>query len=261
MRNLRRVLLIFVSGLLVIGLTGCKGENPNTEPGNVIVNSTGMKLAYIPAGTFEMGSPPEEKGRQDDELQHVVKLTRAFRIGVTEVTQSQWRAVMGSVRSNFSGDNLPVEKVSWRDSVEFCEKLSAKEGKSYRLATEAEWEYACRAGATGRFSGSGEIDEMGWYDGNSEGRTHQVGTKKPNAWGLYDMHGNVSEWCIDYYTPDYPDVMVVDPNGASEGKYRVVRGGSWGYFSRSCRCAARSSFPASYQLKQTGLRVVIEIID
>lgn len=250
------VLAGFATAYLV---TGCKAERPNTKPSNVVVNSIGMKLAYIPAGVFEMGSGPGEKGRQDDEFQHRVKLTRPFRIGVTEVTQAQWDAVMGSNRSHFRGENLPVEKVSWKEAVAFCKKLSDKQGRTYRLPTEAEWEYACRAGATGAFSGTGNIDDMAWYEANSEEQTHPVTTKEANAWGLYDMHGNVSEWCSDRYKPDYPGAAIADPTGPAEGKYRVVRGGSWGYFARSCRCAARSSFPPSYQLKQTGFRVVREV--
>jgi formylglycine-generating enzyme required for sulfatase activity len=264
-QQIRWLLSVAVLALPVVSVTyflsGCKSEQPKVEPeaGSVIVNSIGMKLAYIPAGAFDMGSPPDEKGRQDDEFQHRVKLTSPFRIGVTEVTQAQWRAVMGSVRSHFNGDKLPVEKVSWNNAVAFCQKLSEKEGKIYRLPTEAEWEYACRAGATGQFSGTGTVDEMAWYEANSEERTHQVAAKKPNAWGLYDVHGNVSEWCSGYYKPDYPEGAVTDPAGPTEGKYRVIRGGSWGYFPRSSRCAARSSSPASYQLKQTGFRVVMEV--
>jgi hypothetical protein len=137
-------LLVFAAVCLVLG---GETERANIEPGEVMVNSIGMKLAYIPAGEFLMGSPIGEDGRQDDELRHSVKLTRAFRIGVTEVTQAQWELVMGINRSHFKGGELPVEKVSWREAVAFCEKLSEKEGRGYRLATEAEWEYSCRAGA------------------------------------------------------------------------------------------------------------------
>ena len=263
MKELRWFFWIGVSILLGISVsylaTGCKCEKASTESGEVMVNSIGMKLAYIPAGEFAMGSSLDEEGRQGDELQHIVKLRRAFRIGVTEVTQAQWEAVMGINRSHFKGGDLPVEKVSWREVVAFCEKLSEKEGRRYRLVTESEWEYACRAGVTVMFSGSGNIDEMGWYADNSEGQTHSVATKKPNAWGLYDMHGNVSEWCSDIYGSDYPEGTVVDPVGAAEGKYRVIRGGSWSYFARGCRCAARSSAPASYQFKHTGFRVLMEV--
>ena len=258
MRRLRAVLL--VAGVVLSGLVaGCGSEEANTEPGNVVVNSVGMKLAYIPAGEFEMGSPIDEKGRAGDELRHRVKLTRGFRIGVTEVTQGQWEAVMGYNRSNFKGENLPVEKMSWREAVTFCKKLSEKEGRVYRLPTEAEWEYACRAGATGAFAGTGNIDEMAWYADNSEETSHPVGTKAANAWGLSDMHGNVAEWCSDRYGADYPEGEVVDPEGPGEGTYRVVRGGSWSHFVRACRCAARNSVPESYQLRQTGFRVVMEV--
>ena len=168
---------------------------------------------------------------------------------------------MGANRSNHPGDDLPVEKVSWTSAGEFCRKLSAKEGSVYRLPTEAEWEYSCRAGSTTPFGGSGQIDDMGWYEANSEGRTHPVGMKKPNAWGLFDMHGNVAEWCGDYYTPEYPDGEAVDPTGPAEGKQRVVRGGSFTYFLASSRSAARSSLPESYQVPHTGFRVVMEVND
>lgn len=263
MQRLMWLLFVCVLVLTVVCTSnlvpGCKAEQSGAEPGDVIVNSIGMKLVYIPAGEFEMGSPLEEQGRQGDEFLHRVKLTRPFCIGVTEVTQSQWEAVIGYNRSHFKGEELPVEKMSWREAGAFCEKLSDKEGKVYRLPTEAEWEYASRAGSAGAFGGSGNIDEMGWYEANSEGRTHPVGTKQANAWGLYDMHGNVSEWCSDIYSADYPEGAVVDPVGAAEGTYRVIRGGSWSAFVRGCRCAARNSAPVSYQFKRTGFRVVMEV--
>ncbi len=248
--------LLFVLGYLS---AGCSGEEGNIKPGDVIVNSIGMKLAYIPAEEFEMGSPVDENGRVEDEERHRVKLTRGFRIGVMEVTQEQWEAVMAFNRSNFKGDDLPVEKISWRDVVAFCKKLGEKEGNVYRLPTESEWEYACRAGAAVAFGGTGDLDEMGWYAENSDERTHPVGSKRANAWGLYDMHGNVSEWCSDRYGAEYPEGPVVDPTGPSEGTYRVIRGGSWSHFWRACRCAARGSAPVSYQLRQTGFRVVMEV--
>ena len=250
------VLSVFVTVCLVVG---CKAGKQEKKAGDVTFNSAGMKLAYIPAGEFVMGSPIDEGGRQGDEIQHTVKLTRPFWIGATEVTQAQWKAVMGVNRSNFEGDDLPAEKLSWKETEVFCKKLSEKEGMRYRLPTEAEWEYACRAGAAGAFSGTGNIDDMGWYASNSESRTHPVGTKQPNGWGVYDMHGNVSEWCSDIYGADYPQWPVTDPAGAADGKYRVIRGGSWNYFAGGCRCAARSSAPASYQFRHTGFRVVMEV--
>jgi len=257
MKQRKRFIGVAVLALLFWSLGKLLATAP--KAGNTMVNSIGMKMAFIPPGEFEMGSPADQVGRQHDELQHHVKLTRPFRISVTEVTQVQWRAVMDHIPCYFKGDNLPVEKVSWRDAAAFCKKLSIKEGKIYRLPTEAEWEYACRAGGTGAFADSGNIDEMGWYEANSEGQTHPVATKKPNKWRLYDMHGNVSEWCSDYYKADYPEGPTVDPNGPTDGKYRVVRGGSWSNFARGCRSAARSSAPPSYQFKQTGFRVVLEV--
>ena len=229
------------------------------DPGQVITNSIGMNLAYIPPGKFIMGSSSHERDRQYDEYPHAVRLTRPFRICTTEVTQAQWEAIMDVNRSNFKGDNLPVEKVSWRDAVAFCEKLSHKEGRTYRLPTEAEWEYACRAGVTEAFAGTGHLGEMGWYEVNSEEKTHPVAAKKQNTWGLYDMHGNVSEWCNDVYNADYRQEEVTDPAGPSKGTYIVIRGGSWGHFARGCRSAARSSAPPSYQLRETGFRVVLEV--
>ena len=145
----------------------------------------------------------------------------------TEVTQGQWKTVMGSNPSTFSacGSNCPVEQVSWDNCQEFIQRLNQKEGTSkYRLPTEAEWEYACRAGTTGPYAG--DLDSMGWYDGNSGRRTHLVGQKKPNAWGLYDMHGNVWEWCSDWYGEDTSG-SITDPEGPSSGPSRVLRGGSW----------------------------------
>jgi formylglycine-generating enzyme required for sulfatase activity/N-acetylneuraminic acid mutarotase len=229
------------------------------EPGETITNSIGMKFAYIPPGRFLRGTPWEKPDRQYDERPHAVRITKPFRIGVTEVTQAQWEAVMGVNRSNFRGADLPVEKISWREAVEFCERLSRKEARTYRLPTEAEWEYACQAGATGPFAGTGRLDDMAWYDGNSGGTTHPIGTKQPNAWGLYDTHGNVAEWCSDIYDADYPKTEAVDPVGPSEGLDRVIRGGSWAHFPLGCRSAARNSAPPSYQFRETGFRVVLEI--
>lgn len=229
------------------------------KPGSIYVNSIDMKFAYIPAGSFLMGSPFDEKGHQSDEFPHQVTLTHPFRISITEVTQFQWKAVVNVNRSNFSGDGLPVEKVGWQEAVLFCKKLSEKEVKTYRLPTEAEWEYACRSGSTKPFSGSGNLDQIAWYADNSLDTTHPVGSKLPNAWGLYDMHGNVSEWCLDSYNPEYPNTIVNNPTGPEAGTYRVIRGGAWDSFPVACRSAARSSAPASYQFKQTGFRVVMEI--
>jgi len=254
---------MFVFLSIVLSPAGCKNKQksvPASKAGDIFENTIGMKLAYIPQGSFLMGSPADEKGRQQDEFQHKVTISRPFRVSTTEVTQVQWRTVMDSdAPCNFKGDDLPVEKVSWRSAVLFCKKLSEKEGATYRLPTEAEWEFACRAGAKGQFSGTGKLDDMGWYSDNSDDKTHPVGQKRPNACGLYDVHGNVSEWCSDYYNADYPQTECTDPNGSEKGKYRVIRGGSWSHFGRSARCSARSSAPESYQFIQTGFRVVMEV--
>jgi formylglycine-generating enzyme required for sulfatase activity len=257
--------LILAGGFWGVGQTGDPAEptwmlkvTTLPEPGELSTNSVGMRLAYVPAGRFTRGSAWEEEHRAYDEHPHSVRLTRPFRIAATEVTQGQWRAVMGEGRPGFSADDLPVTQVSWREAVAFCEKLGSLEGKKYRLPTEAEWEYACRAGSRGDFAGGGRLEELAWFAGNSEGKKQPVRTKGPNSWGLYDMHGNVAEWCGDYYQPEYPKEEVIDPTGPSQGTTRVIRGGSYEGFARSCRSAARSSAPASYQLKDTGFRVVLE---
>ena len=226
--------------------------------GDVVANSIGMKLAYVPPGKFVMGSPVDEPGRHNDESTHHVTISRGFYLGVTEVTQAQWKRVSGFNRSETKGDDLPVSRISWRHADAFCKKLGQAEGRTYRLPTGAEWEYACRAGTQGPFAGTGTLDEMGWHMDNSGERPHAVGGRKPNAWGLYDMHGNVAEWCADWYRPDGPAGASTDPRGAAEGKYRVARGGSWGHFPRACRSAARANFNPAYQLDQLGLRVVME---
>ncbi|MFM7921494.1 MAG: formylglycine-generating enzyme family protein, partial [Planctomycetaceae bacterium] len=193
-----------------------------------VVNTIGMKLLLIPAGTFTMGSPASEKDRFDDETQHQVTLTKPFYMGRTEVTQGQWKKVMGMepwkgkeyVRE---GDDYPAVYVSWDDAVEFCKKLSAMEGKVYRLPTEAEWEYACRGGTKTAFSFGNDEAELGkyaWFDGNTwdinEKYAHRVAQKLPNPFGLYDMHGNVYEWCSDWYG-DYPSTPLTDPRGPGSG--------------------------------------------
>jgi formylglycine-generating enzyme required for sulfatase activity len=170
-------------------------------------NKLGMKFIRIEAGEFMMGSPETEVGRQNDETLHHVKITKPFMMAMTTVTQAQWKAVMGNNPSSHLGDDFPVDTVSWNDAVAFCEKLSAKEGKHYRLPTEAEWEYACRAGTQTTYGGTNNLDEMGWYAENSAfhgtRQSHPVAQKKPNAWGLYDMHGNIWQWTADGYALAY----------------------------------------------------------
>lgn len=220
-----------------------------------ITNSIGMKLVLIPAGEFMMGSPSSDSdGGPSEGPQHRVKITEPFYIGKYEVTQSQYEAVMGKNPSRFKGKNNPVECVSWNDAVEFCRKLSQKEGVTYRLPTEAEWEYACRAGTTTSFHyGDSLSSEQANFDGNypyggaDKGpyrkRTMAVGSFKPNVWGLYDMHGNLWEWCNDRYNGSYykrsSERNPTGPRSGSVGGSRVLRGGSWNNVARLCRSANR----------------------
>ena len=199
-----------------------------------------MEMIYCAPGSFMMGSPEDEEGRYDDETQHKVTLTRGFWLGKYPVTQSQWKSVMGGNPSDFKGDANPVDSVTWDDCKEFIKKINSRFNFTARFPTEAEWEYACRAGTEGAYSGTGDLDDMGWYDGNSDGRTHPVGEKEPNAWGFHDMHGNVYEWCGDWYG-SYPHGVVTDPEGPSSGGNRVLRGGCWIDFAGLCRSAFRVS--------------------
>jgi uncharacterized repeat protein (TIGR02543 family) len=247
-----------------------------------------LDMVRIPAGTFTMGSPESEPGRSNTagrETQHTVTLTKDFYMGKYEVTQAQYEAVTGSKPSSYttavppetSTANRPVENVSWYDAVEFCNKLSEKEGltpvytitdamvipnwgaNGYRLPTEAQWEYACRAGtATAYNTGDTISDDTGWYTSNSEGRTHSVGEKPANAYGLYDMHGNVWEWCWDWYGT-YESGAQTDPTGpnnSNAGYYRVQRGGSCSSSGQSLRSASRDYNSPDYRTYTLGFRVV-----
>jgi formylglycine-generating enzyme required for sulfatase activity len=218
-----------------------------------------MEFAWIPPGSFLMGSPPDEEGQLDDETQHRVTLTRGFWLGITPVTQAQWQAVPGGQVSHCQGEGRPVEGVSWDDCQAFCKAL----GPRYRLPTETEWEYACRAGTTTAYcSGDGleALKKVGWcsYDGNqgSAKETRPVGRFQPNAWGLYDPHGNVWEWCADGYGP-YPDGDAKDPRGADKGDWRVLRGGSWFNDPGFCRSASRGWDAPNNGLLFFGFRVVL----
>lgn len=221
-------------------------------------NSIGIELVLIPAGEFAMGSPLSEKGRYYDEGPvHPVRITKPFYLGATEVTQGQWKAVMRTEpwkgKDNVKeGDNYPVVHVNWYEAVEFCRRLSNHERKKYRLPTEAEWEYACRAGSQTMYSfgdSEDELSQYGWHDGNAwdacEKYAHRIRQKAPNGWGLYDMHGNVWEWCSDWYGA-YPSARVSDPQGPRIGSYRVGRGGGWGNRLANVRSAYRGrSLPTS----------------
>ena len=211
--------------------------------GGPIVNSVDMVLVPIPAGEFMMGSPETEKGRQSvgiDETQHRVQITKPFYLSAYEVTQQQYLEVMHSNPSASKGPTKPVENVSWNDAVDFCNRLSKSEGVKYRLPTEAEWEYACRAGSAAAYSFGNDASGLGEYAWHSSNSTHPVGGLKPNAWGLFDMHGNVWEWCYDW-RDDYDLKVLVDPTGPASGLYRVARGGSFLYPPRDVRAAYRNN--------------------
>ncbi|MDR1899744.1 MAG: SUMF1/EgtB/PvdO family nonheme iron enzyme [Treponema sp.] len=229
-------------------------------------------LVRVPGGTFTMGSPPSEPGGDDDKVQHQVTVS-AFYMGKYEVTQKEYQALMGNNPSEFKGDTLPVERVSWFDAVKYCNARSLKEGLDpaytingetvawnrnaggYRLPTEAEWEYACRAGTTAPFYTGNSADAAGWYKDNSGGKTHPAGQKQPNRWGLYDMHGNVHEWCWDWFGA-YSGAAQTDPAGAASGSYRVLRGGSWGSGAQYLRSANRGDYTPSNRLNNSGFRLV-----
>jgi formylglycine-generating enzyme required for sulfatase activity len=237
---------------------GCRAAagtqaEPYTKSGwaQVIVHeATGMEMAYIPAGSFLMGMNPEDKAYPYlrayvggwEAVQHRVTLTKGFYMGKTEVTQALWEKVMGSNPAHFknAGPEAPVESVSWEDCQNFCQKA----GGGLRLPSEAEWEYACRAGTEGLYAGDPE--EMGWYLSNSDGAPQAVGTKNPNAWGLHDMHGNVWEFCQDFFGPyDSSGDAVTDPSGptkAGSPPARVIRGGGWGDYGAYCISAIRGHF-------------------
>ncbi|MBI5591091.1 MAG: formylglycine-generating enzyme family protein [Deltaproteobacteria bacterium] len=227
-------------------------------------------FVYVAPRSFIMGSPDHEPGRGSDETQHEVTLTRGYSIQATPVTQGQWKEVMGSNSSCFliGGEDCPVEGVTWNESQEFIKRLNQNKEYVYRLPTEAEWEYACRAGVFTPFF-NGEItehfcridpclDNIGWYCGNSDRKTHPVAKKNPNAWGLFDMSGNVCEWCQDWYG-EYAALPKIDPMGPAFGPGRVVRGGSWFSNSQNCRSASRFYRAANSRSDFVGFRLAREL--
>jgi formylglycine-generating enzyme len=292
--------------LILAAVPAALPREPQAE--KALTNSVDMKLVLIPAGKFQMGSPAAEDEREDMELRHEVTISKSFYMGVYEVTQAQFAKVVGDPQeggkrnplnrgARFNADrgggaDHPMENVEWEHAVEFCKKLSAlpdekKAGRTYRLPTEAEWEYACRAGTTtpfhfGKSLSSKEANFNGNYPhgGAAKGpylrKTAKVGSYKPNAWGLYDMHGNVQEWCSDYYDPDYyKNSPKADPLGPDKGVmptgyktrntpgvgqyYRVIRGGSWLDEARACRSAYRFRAMPNEPYQLIGFRVVCEV--
>jgi formylglycine-generating enzyme required for sulfatase activity len=226
-----------------------------------LINSIGIEFVFIPPGTFSMGSPDDDSERYSSETIHTVTLSKGFLMATAPITQSQWQKVMGNNPSHFkeNGNNCPVEQVSWEDAHQFIDKLNEMEQtKHYCLPTEAQWEYACRAGSTTQYCfGDDEkrLNDYAWYDKNSGGKTHPVKQKKPNAWGLYDIHGNVWEWCEDWYG-DYPIEPVTDPTGPASGARRVIRGGSWGDSPGDLRSAVRFDFSPGDRSYLIGFRLL-----
>jgi len=246
----------------------------------MVIPDLGLVMVQIPAGTFRMGASPEERGFRDiDTAPTTVRISRPFWLGKFEVTQREWRAIMKDNPSDFVGDLLPVDSVDWEMATEFCRRLTERErqagrlkaGYVYALPTEAQWEYACRAGSTGPV---GKLDDLGWYTGNSGSwapspgpasartgevwrmGTHPVGQKLPNAWGLYDMYGNVLEWCSDRYG-QYPVGEVTDPAGAGTGSARVLRGGGWWTDPQVCNAFSRTKAPPNRHHSALGFRLAL----
>ena len=228
--------------------------------GRFMVNGVSFEMVRVEGGTFRMGatSEQEDDARSDEKPVHSVTLS-SYYIGKTEVTQALWQAVMGSNLSNFKGADLPVECVNWNDCQEFIQKLNRLTGRNFRLPTEAEWEFACRGGNNSRgykYSGSNVIDNVAWYWDNSGGKTHPVGTKAPNELGIYDMSGNVWEWCSDWYA-DYTSYSQTDPTGPRSGSGRVDRGGSWCDGAWCCRSSFRDGDDPTNRSCRLGLRLAL----
>ena len=244
--------------IATVALTGCP---PTLIPGQTRTFD-GIEFQWCPPGTFYMGSPVSEDGRQSDETLHEVTISQGFWLGKYEVTQEQWESLMGSNPALNVGDNHPVERVSRDDAQSFIDALNAATSYSatYRLPTEAEWEYAYRAGTTTRFFWGNDatenaIDEYALYNGNIDFGTEPVGTRRPNNWGLYDISGNVWEWVQDWYG-EYPDGPVSDPQGPTSGNVGIVRGGSFLSFPYQCRAAHRFTHPADTPSLMMGFRVL-----
>ena len=241
---------------------GQRSNAASTSASNAKLNLKNLtsNMVYVSGGTFTMGATSEQGSDawDDEKPAHSVTVS-GFYICKYEVTQALWKAVMGNNPSNWKGDNLPVEQVSWDDCQSFIRKLNALTGKNFRLPTEAEWEFAARGGNNSRgykYAGSNNIGAVAWYTDNSGNKTHTVGTKSPNELGIYDMSGNVCEWCQDW-KGSYSSASQTNPTGASSGSNRVLRGGSWGYGAGGCRSTIRRSDAPVYRLYSSGLRLVL----
>jgi len=257
------IIWLLLSGLLLLPV-GCAAAETAAQ---VLLNSVGVEFVKIPSGRFFMGAQAGEDGSSKEKPRHQVIISRPFYLGKYEVTQEQWLAVMGSSHpDNFPSPDRPVDEVSWNDAQTFLQHLNVLEpGAVYRLPTEAEWEYAARAGSEtaycfGDDPQDGRLAEYAWYEENAAKQTRPVGKLQANAWGLHDMYGNVIEWVQDFYDKNYYAVSPhKDPQGPAAGKKRVVRGGSWIHQAYSCRSAYRGYFSADYTDSDFGFRIVKEI--
>ena len=223
-------------------------------------NGVSFTMVQVPGGTFTMGATSEQGSSDpyaDERPTHQVTLS-SYSIGQTEVTQELWQAVMGNNPSRFKGSKRPVESVSWNDCQDFIRRLNSLTGQNFRLPTEAEWEYAARGGRSGgtKYAGSNSIGDVAWYDGNSGNTTHDVATKRANELGIYDMSGNVWEWCQDWYS-DYSSSSQTNPQGPSSGSPRVLRGGGWYNDARYCRVSSRDCYGPGYRSDILGLRLAL----
>ena len=228
--------------------------------GRFMVNGVSFEMVRVEGGTFRMGATSEQEDEADSDEKPVHGVTlSSYYIGKTEVTQALWQAVMGSNPSRFEGSDLPVECVSWNDCQEFIQKLNRLTGRNFRLPTEAEWEFACRGGNNSRgykYSGSNNLGSVAWYNDNSGGQTQPVGTKAPNELGIFDMSGNVWEWCSDWYA-NYTSYSQTNPTGPHSGSNRVHRGGSWGYDAWRCRSSCRIINDPTFRNIGLGLRLAL----
>ncbi|MBQ4485132.1 MAG: formylglycine-generating enzyme family protein [Prevotella sp.] len=249
------------------GGTDNNGNNNDPDPDDgkyetktYTVNSVSFKMIAVAGGTFTMGATSEQGSDVFDVEKPAHKVTlSSFSIGQTEVTQELWQAVMGSNPSSFKGAKLPVEEVSWNDCQTFIAKLNQLTGKQFRLPTEAEWEYAARGGRQSKgykYAGSNTLGDVAWYEGNSSPQTHDVATKQPNELGLYDMSGNVWEWCQDW-CGSYSGSTQTNPTGPASGSYRVVRGGGWYSSARYCRVSYRDGDSPGHRNYIFGLRIAL----
>ena len=259
------LILFFALGQIPRGMASVSSKEIMAPDEDFIETAFGinMKMMYVEGGEFLMGGTPEqgEDAYDDEKPIHKVALD-AYYIGAFEVTQGQWEKVMGTNPSYFTkGEDYPVERVSWEDAQAFCRELSRKTGRKYSLPTEAQWEYAARGGKKNestKYSGSSSIDSVGWYCDNTNQGTYPVGQKHPNALGIYDMSGNVREWCQDWYGENYyADSPLTNPTGPSTGFERVMRGGSWFFNARSCRVSQRGYTNPNLHIALNGFRLCL----